>query len=54
MAHYLQEAYDESLHLGLHIANVVPSIWYYKNIDLGDQLLQMSIKDISSNGALWF
>jgi putative transposase len=28
MAHYLQEAYAVSLRRSLHIANVVPSIWY--------------------------
>jgi len=33
MAHYLQEAYAVSLRRSLHIANVVPSIWYYKEIE---------------------
>ena len=48
MAHYLQEAYAVSLRRSLHIANVVPSIWYYKKRDRGDQLLRMRMKEIAA------
>ena len=48
MAHYLQEAYAVSLRRSLHIANVLPSIWYYKKRDRGDQLLRMRMKEIAA------
>ena len=48
MAHYLHEAYAVSLRRSLHIANVVPSIWYYKKRDRGDQLLRMRMKEIAA------
>ncbi len=48
MAHYLQEAYAVSLRRSLHIANVVPSIWYYKKRDRGDKLLRMRMKEIAA------
>jgi hypothetical protein len=48
MAHNLQEAYAVSLRRSLHIANVVPSIWYYKKRDRGDILLRMRMKEIAA------
>ena len=53
MAHYLQEAYAVSLRRSLHIANVVPSIWYYKKRDRGGPK-NAHEGDSSSAGALWF
>ncbi len=48
MAHYLHEAYAVLLRRSLHIAIVVPSIWYYKERGRGDQLLRMRMKKVAA------